>query len=53
MVHLRARDDEWPVENHAGEESRVSEDGPNGDHAAHAVADQEQGKVRVLILNLK
>ena len=52
-VHLRPGDNEGTIENHPGEEARVPEDGSEGDHAAHAVADQEQGKVRVLILNLK
>ena len=50
LTHLRPGDDQGPVENHPGEEARVPEDGSEGDHAAHAVADQEQGKVRMLVL---
>ena len=49
-VHLRPGDYEGPIENHPGEEARVSEDGSEGDHAAHAVPDQKQGKVWVFIL---
>ena len=52
LLHLRPGDNQGPVENHAGEEARVPEDGSEGDHAAHAVADQEQGKVRMLVLNV-
>ena len=50
-VHLRPRDNEGAIENHPGEEARVPEDGSEGDHAAHAVSDQEQGKVRMLVLS--
>ena len=50
-VHLRPRDNEGTVENHPGEEARVPEDGSEGDHAAHAVSDQEQGKVWMLVLS--
>ena len=50
--HLGARHDEGPVEHHPGEEARVPEHGSEGDHAAHAVAHQEQGQLPVLVLSI-
>ena len=49
--HLGAGHDEGPVEHQPGEEARVPEHGSEGDHAAHAVAHQEEGQLPVLVLD--
>ena len=51
QAHLGAGHDEGPVKHHPGEEARVPEHGPEGDHAAHAVAHQEEGQLPVLVLD--
>ena len=50
--HLGAGHYEGPVKHHPGEEARVPEHGSEGDHAAHAVAHQEEGQLPVLVLGI-
>ena len=52
QAHLGAGHDEGPVKHHPGEEARVPEHGSEGDHAAHAVAHQEEGQLPVLVLDI-
>ena len=49
--HLRARDDQRPVEDHAREVVRVAEDRPESDHPAHAVANDVERQVRMVLLD--
>ena len=50
QAHLGAGHYEGSVEHQPGEEARVPEHGSEGDHAAHAVAHQEEGQLPVLVL---
>ena len=50
-LNLRTRDDQRPVEYHAREVVRVAQDGPESDHPAHAVADDVERQVRMVLLD--
>ena len=49
-TNLRSRYNEGSIKNHSFEEPRVSEDSSDSNHASHAMTNQKQRQVGILVL---